>query len=83
VAAGHKYLVQMGSGEDKGMLDLAKYVRNRFKSVDLEKYLLTDLGGDTRHFFTLLADLKPSQVTDVESRHIEADLLIDVTEPSP
>lgn len=82
-AAAHKYLVQMGSGEDKGMLDLAKYVRNQFNSDDLEKYLLTDLGGDTRHFFLLLADLKPSQVIHLKSENIEADLLVDVTEPSP
>jgi hypothetical protein len=81
-AAGHKYLVQKGSGEDKGMLDLAKYVRNKFDSLDLEKYLLTDLGGDTLHFFTLLADLKHSEVIRVLSKNIQADLLVDVTEPS-
>lgn len=44
-AVGYNYLIQMGSGEDQGTLDLANYVRNKLNSKDLEKYVLAHRFG--------------------------------------
>jgi hypothetical protein len=49
------YLVQIGSGEWKGMMDLAKYVRNNFTSQKLSEYI-GDLDGDSQDIIVRILD---------------------------
>ena len=41
----HAYLVQMGTKQDHGMLDLSKLVRRGFNDKQLGKYILENAGG--------------------------------------
>jgi len=51
------YMLQIGTREFKGMVNISKYVRTQFGSEELSKYLLEDNGGDS---FTMMKNLLPT-----------------------
>jgi hypothetical protein len=68
------YLVQKGSNEWKGMMDLAKYVRNGFSSERLSTYIVVDGGGSSLEALTNILEYGLRATNNIPSSDIKRDL---------
>jgi hypothetical protein len=68
------YLVQKGSGEWKGMMNLAKYVRNCFTSKKFSTYIIADGGASSLDALTDILEDNLEETNNLRAKNMDLAL---------